>query len=48
MLKNCIFCFLFYGNPMGMLWESYGADSKLIAKCACKGTTNNRDMQIFM
>ena len=28
--KCCIFCIFWqesYGNPMGMLWESYGADS---------------------
>ena len=34
----CKFRLLSYGNPMGMLWESYGADSRLIAKCECKGS----------
>ena len=47
MYNFCIFSFLSYGNPMGMVWESYGADSRLIAKCECKGTTKNRDMQIL-
>ena len=26
----CIFGLLSYGNPMGMVWESYGADRRII------------------
>ena len=37
--KIALLGFLSYGNPMGMVWESYGADSRLIVKSECKGTT---------
>jgi len=45
--KIAIFSLLSYGYPMGIIWVSYGADSILIAKCECKGTTKNRNMQIL-
>ena len=40
--KIAIFSLLSYGYPMGIIWVSYGADSILIAKCECKGTTKKR------